>query len=345
MSISDITSEAVLRAVDEYRSLGRDVFLKKYRFRRATRYMLVLDGDEFDSKAIVGVAHAYAVPDEGPLSSKFFSGGLRVGVRCLEDLGFTVVDRGSSQNPDWTRDELILAADFYRRFAPRIPGKTTFALSELADEIRAVAHMLGLVGDDTFRNPNGVYMKLMELRKYDPKYTGVGLGHSKVRAIEFEVWNLPLQKLRTSAGAIRRALGAVEEGSIPSAGVIDAEEPEIADAPEGAIMTRLHRFRERNRRIVGNKKAAFERKHGRLFCEACGFDFERTYGIRGAGFIECHHLLPVSQMQPGERTKLADLVLLCANCHRMVHARSNWLSPDELVLAMKATAAAKEGAP
>ena len=33
-------------------------------------------------------------------------------------------------------------------------------------------------GDETFRNANGVYMKLMELRKYDPEYKGKGLGRS-----------------------------------------------------------------------------------------------------------------------------------------------------------------------
>ncbi|WP_352230624.1 MULTISPECIES: HNH endonuclease [Asaia] len=35
-------------------------------------------------------------------------------------------------------------------------------------------------------------------------------------------------------------------------------------------------------------------------------------------------------IEPGTKTKLSDLALLCANCHRMIHARRPWLSLDEL---------------
>lgn len=103
-------------------------------------------------------------------------------------------------NPDWTRDELVLAAEFYRQHAPRIPGKTSAALIALSDEILAAAAQQGLVGIETFRNPNGVYMKLMEFRKYDPDYSGVGLGHGKSRPVEAEVWNLPPDQLAAEAG-------------------------------------------------------------------------------------------------------------------------------------------------
>ena len=44
-------------------------------------------------------------------------------------------------------------------------------------------------------------------------------------------------------------------------------------------------------------------------CEACGFDFGKTYGDRGQGFIECHHVEPLHQT--GERaTSIRDLALL-----------------------------------
>ncbi|MGF7234005.1 MAG: HNH endonuclease [Frankia sp.] len=66
-----------------------------------------------------------------------------------------------------------------------------------------------------------------------------------------------------------------------------------------------------------------------LRCEVCGFDFEKTYGSRGAGYIECHHIVPLHTT--GQRaTKLDDLALICANCHRMIHRGTPWLSPDEL---------------
>jgi 5-methylcytosine-specific restriction protein A len=88
----------------------------------------------------------------------------------------------------------------------------------------------------------------------------------------------------------------------------------------------MHRVRERNRELVKRKRAAVLRETGRLACEACDFDFNDRYGEHGRGFIEVHHLLPLHALSPGSRTRLQDLAILCANCHRMVHAKSKWLT-------------------
>jgi 5-methylcytosine-specific restriction protein A len=67
-----------------------------------------------------------------------------------------------------------------------------------------------------------------------------------------------------------------------------------------------------------------------LTCEACGFDFFKRYGERGGGYIECHHRIPLSESGPTQ-TRLKDLALVCSNCHRMIHRRTNdWLSLEEL---------------
>tara|TARA_R110000868_G_scaffold186762_5_gene429246 strand:+ start:1482 stop:2225 length:744 start_codon:yes stop_codon:yes gene_type:complete len=88
---------------------------------------------------------------------------------------------------------------------------------------------------------------------------------------------------------------------------------------EGSISYRMHRKRERNRKLVKDAKDAFREKHGKLFCEACTFDFHKKYGERGLDYIEAHHTIPISQMEPNEKTNIEDLVMLCANCHRMIH--------------------------
>ena len=69
------------------------------------------------------------------------------------------------------------------------------------------------------------------------------------------------------------------------------------------MLTRLHRYRERDRGIVERRKAKVLKEAGTLACEACGFDFRKVYGPRGDGFIECHHTQPVSALKPGEKTK------------------------------------------
>lgn len=91
MTLADLTSSnAVLRAVEEYDEIGRDAFLAKYGFGRAREYFLEYNGKSYDSKAIVGAAHGYQFPHEGPLGSDAFSGGEATVQRKLEDLGFTI---------------------------------------------------------------------------------------------------------------------------------------------------------------------------------------------------------------------------------------------------------------
>ena len=102
------------------------------------------------------------------------------------------------------------------------------------------------------------------------------------------------------------------------------------EAIEGKILSKIHIHRERDRTSVENRKKQFLAKHGRLFCEACGFDFEKTFGKRGTGFIECHHTKPLDTFKSNQKTKLQDLALICANCHKMIHAKTDWLTMEEL---------------
>lgn len=324
MGMSDVQSQHILSALSEYEAVGRDVFLEKYGFKPSRKFFLEHNGKRYDSKPILGAAHGYARPDLGTWSAQDFSGGESGAARVLRGRGFRVV--GPQTNPDWTTDELILATEFYKQHLPNIPGKTSQLLIDLSEQIQATARMLGLSGGDTFRNPNGVYMKLMELRKYDPTYAGKGLGRQH-RQVELDVWNMPDDALKAAAGAIRAQIVGLDPDDEVIHELLDSD---FEDAPEGRLVSRAHVTRERNRKLVQKKKDQFKRQHGMLFCEACGFNFESVYGVRGRNFIECHHTRPVAQMQPGDRTHLTDLALICSNCHRMVHAKRHWLTLEEL---------------
>lgn len=58
---------------------------------------------------------------------------------------------------------------------------------------------------------------------------------------------------------------------------------------------------------------------GRLYCKACGFDFERRYGTHGADFVELHHVQPLGLAKRAVASSVMSLVPLCSNCHRMIH--------------------------
>lgn len=232
----------------------------------------------------------------------------------------------TKRNPPWTRDELLVALDYYLDNADDYFSPTGEGVLDLTSKISQVAKALGLTGSDTLRNANGVSMKLLNFRAHDPNHDTKGL--SRGNKLEEVVWS----EFADSPAALKKVVASIlnvtEAATADDAPVLP--EDDLTEAAEGKLLTRIHRYRERNAAIVKRKKASHLKQHGHLCCEACGFDFRATYGERGDGFIECHHTKPVSELAAGETTKLADLVLLCANCHRMVHASRPWWTFEEL---------------
>lgn len=101
-------------------------------------------------------------------------------------------------------------------------------------------------------------------------------------------------------------------------------------AREGRPIYKIHKYRERNGKLVRNKKEKVLLENGKLECEVCSFDFHAVYGASGDGYAECHHINPLSLRSDNEDTSLDDLAILCANCHRIIHRTAMWLSIDEL---------------
>lgn len=66
-------------------------------------------------------------------------------------------------------------------------------------------------------------------------------------------------------------------------------------------------------------------------CLACGFNFDATYTAAHArGYIEMHHVIPVSQLKGRVLDVRENLIPLCANCHKMAHRTNPPLSVDEI---------------
>jgi 5-methylcytosine-specific restriction enzyme A len=99
----------------------------------------------------------------------------------------------------------------------------------------------------------------------------------------------------------------------------------VGEAEGGATQVLVTRYE----RSSINRSACIE-IHGAL-CKACGFDFERRYGVVGRGFIEVHHTQMVARLAPGTvLNPETDLVPVCANCHSMLHRRTPPYTVDEL---------------
>jgi predicted HNH restriction endonuclease len=90
---------------------------------------------------------------------------------------------------------------------------------------------------------------------------------------------------------------------------------------EGERKLRAHFVRERSPRLRADKVAAFRAEHGHLWCEICGHAEVGIYPSNfGDKMFEVHHRAPLAKASEPVRTTLADLAVLCANCHRTVHS-------------------------
>lgn len=102
---------------------------------------------------------------------------------------------------------------------------------------------------------------------------------------------------------------------------------EAGGASEGKKTVYYTTKYERNSK---NRDAAI-RIHGTK-CMICGFDFEQKYGELGKGYIEVHHIKPLSSLE--EEVVInpeTDLICVCSNCHRMLHRFQKYIvSVEEL---------------
>lgn len=229
-------------------------------------------------------------------------------------------------NPNWTRDETILALDLYLSCGDRVPGQTDERVIALSQELRRYPFHENASRQPSFRNPDGVAFKLQNIRQVA---TGKGLGNtsSMDRKIWAEMGNYPAEVAKL-AQEIRRQIIEFE----PS------DTDEEIEFPEGRILTRAHRVRERNPNLR-NKLLEVRRSKGPLSCEICHCQAPSSVVDLEDAIFEAHHNIPIAQVGPS-RTKLSDVSLLCANCHRLLHkmiARSKkWLHPNEVRASLSA---------
>ncbi|MFE4120080.1 HNH endonuclease [Priestia sp. YIM B13486] len=159
----------------------------------------------------------------------------------------------------------------------------------------------------TFDNP--VYLSDIDIKFKNSVVSGKGITETELNAI--------LEYGFSNVGDVIRKVKEVER-----IGFTEDDE----GFPEGKLKLKQHLVRERTPEVIKLAKERFLQLHGKLFCEVCEFDFKEHYGNLGEGYIEGHHTKPVSEMAENEQTKVEDIALVCANCHRMLHRKRPWLS-------------------
>lgn len=229
----------------------------------------------------------------------------------------------AARNPPWTRDELLVALELYFRIgvqSARHPNVEE--VSELLNRLPIHSHR---PDENRFRNPNGVNLKLANFAAIDPDYVGAGM--QRFGRLDEEIFN----EFTNDRTTLTRIVASIRETVFSGQAPLQPEPDETDDGvAEGRILYRRHAQRERDPGIARKKKQQVLEATGRLACEVCGFDFVSTYGDLGEGFIECHHTVPLAMPGAPRKTRLSDLALLCANCHRMIHRSKPFMAPEEL---------------
>lgn len=207
-------------------------------------------------------------------------------------------------NPDWTRDETILALELFFQIGGKVSSvePNTIALSKV---LRSLPYHEKAAQKETFRNPSGVAFKVQNLRQVA---TGKGLGN--VSKMDREIWTEFGDKPQEVA-----RLATLIRAGIETA-VIDPEIVPEVEFYEGKLLTRLHYARERSPKV--RQALIASRAADGLRCDICAADHANVpLEMRDAAF-EAHHTVPLHAAGEG-KTKLKDVALLCATCHRLIH--------------------------
>ena len=227
-------------------------------------------------------------------------------------------------NPRWTKDETILALELYHQTYPNLPDPDDNKVIELSNLLRSFPYHVQASRQPSFRNTAGVSFKLQNLRS-----VATGKGLSNVSNMDKVVWDEfgnDAEKTKRQASLIRQGVEISHEIGIKE------ERQEYEVFKEGAVLTELHKKRERAPKLK-LKLLASLRKKNQVCCKICGLkpDPNLSKDLAEAVF-EAHHLLP---LELGERkTRLSDLALLCANCHRLLHKaiilKKCWLTIEDV---------------
>jgi 5-methylcytosine-specific restriction enzyme A len=104
----------------------------------------------------------------------------------------------------------------------------------------------------------------------------------------------------------------------------------LIGAQEGRSYLAKHYSRDRELRAEKIRSVLKAKQCLRCEVPGCGFDFEAVYGEIGREYAETHHLVPFGEHRV-RITSLDDLVIVCSNCHSMIHRGGGCRLLDSLI--------------
>ena len=228
------------------------------------------------------------------------------------------------RNPDWNREEIILALDMYFRMDyGQMHGRNP-EIIQLSKELRSLNIHTEIPNKENFRSVNSVALKLANLKKSDQNFKGIGMRDGG--KLEKELWkefHRHRDTLKKEADLIRYLyLKPKSEGN------------SIVSDPRANYKSdffyQFHKNRETDPLVIKVKKEMVFSNSKFLKCEVCGFDSVSFYGELGNDLMEIHYNKEL-KTEPGlESSSMEDFIIVCSNCHKALDKNFALLNADDL---------------
>lgn len=215
-------------------------------------------------------------------------------------------------NPHWSKDETILALELYFKVGGNLSSQHEGLVADLSNYLRSAPFHEGKKKNDTYRNVEGVSFKVQNLRA-----AATGKGLKNVSKIDREVWQ-ELGDKPELVSALAKEIKANVQLIVASEQQSEAVDYIDREYLEGDIKHKAHRHRERHpklRKDLLNKR----RLQANVACDICGYDGRGLPEEIIESAFEAHHVKPLQESDGQQSTKLSDMSLLCATCHRLLH--------------------------
>lgn len=227
--------------------------------------------------------------------------------------------------PSWTRDEEILLLALYFQVDPLRVASTDASVRELSELLRGLGIHPEIEHGPRFRSPDGIYMKLQNLRYLDPRFDG---GLSDVSKTDRELWlefNENRTRLAELADEVRNGYPVQEDNW---ENILAIRNHEAASLAREELIRRAESLSPksiRRRPVISNqadrdhfvREYVMERAAG--ICQLCK-QVAPFVDAAGKPFLEEHHIIWLSGGGPDI---VSNAVALCPNCHRKMHIRDD----------------------
>lgn len=232
------------------------------------------------------------------------------------------------RNPPWSREETILALDLYLELDGEVPSQSDPLVIELSDYLRNNPEMHAYQSRENFRSPSAVVLKLNNIKQ---AADGGGLPHNS--QMDREIW----EQLGERREETKKAAETIKSAILSFEKEPETKTEDEAVFLEGNLVTKIHKTRERNPKLR-KRVLAKRREAGELSCDICSSQYARLGKRLEEAAFEVHHVVPLSD-QGRRLNRVSDTALLCATCHRLIHAliseRKQWQSIEDARRALR----------